>query len=153
MADVEYGYKCLPRRITRFDEVPGCDTCLGRMYLEEHLQAALSELNSMRLAVKLLYSDSNTAYPASEVGPPFMHSHDEVSASNVGQNVKPSHYKMRKGAGEMEVSHTTKPILTSNRYDVLSNLSEYEHSVQLQSINGTTDLVISSATKLWTKSL
>jgi hypothetical protein len=91
MADVEYGYKCWPRRIARFDEVPGCNTCLGCMYLEEQLQAVLSELNSMRLAVKLLYSDSNMAYPASEVALPIMLSHDEVSASNVGQTVKSSH--------------------------------------------------------------
>jgi hypothetical protein len=36
---------------------------------------------------------------------------------------------------------------------VLSNLPEYEHNVQSPVINGTTDLVISSATKLRTKSL
>jgi hypothetical protein len=48
MADVEYGYKCRSRRITCFDEVPGCNTSLGCMYLEEQLQVALSELNSMR---------------------------------------------------------------------------------------------------------
>jgi hypothetical protein len=58
---------------------------------------------------------------------------------------------MRNGVGEIEVSQTTEPILTTNKYDVLSNLSEYEHSVQSPGINGTTDLIISSATKLRTK--
>jgi hypothetical protein len=63
----------------------------------------------MRLAVKLLHSDSNTAYPASEVGPPIMPSQDEVSASNVGQTVRPKYDKMLKMVGRAEMLHL--PIL------------------------------------------
>lgn len=70
MADLDYRYMCRAGRITRFEEVPGCNTCLGCMYLEEQLLAALSELNSMRTAMKLLYTDSSMAYPESEVRPP-----------------------------------------------------------------------------------
>jgi hypothetical protein len=136
-----------------FNEESSNFTCSKCTYLEEYLQVVLYELNSMKLAVQLLYDDSNMVSSVSEVRPHQLPSYDEVISSAVWQTVKPSHYKMRNGVGEIEVSQTTEPILTTNRYDVLSKLSEYKHSVQSPGINGTTDLVILSATKLRTKSL
>jgi hypothetical protein len=50
------------------------------------------------------------------------------------------------------VLQITEPVLTSNRYDVLSNLPEHVPSVSLPCNNTRMDLFIPSATKLRTKS-
>jgi hypothetical protein len=49
------------------------------------LRATLSELNSMKLAVKLLYADSNMVGPVSEVRPHLLSDHGEVSSPPCGK--------------------------------------------------------------------
>jgi hypothetical protein len=142
MAGVNAVYVDRSKKTMHFNEESSNFTCSKCTYLEKNLQVVLSELNSMKMAVKLLYDDSNMVVSLSEVRPRQLPSYDEVISSAVWQSIKPSHYKMRNGVGEIEVSQTNEPMLNTNRYDVLSDLSEYEHSVQSPGINGTTDLVI-----------
>jgi hypothetical protein len=63
MADVDNLYVDRSEKTAYFNEEPGTNTCLKCIYLEEYLQVVLSELNSIKLAVKLAYADSNTVGP------------------------------------------------------------------------------------------
>jgi hypothetical protein len=54
------------------------------------LREALSELNSMKMAAKHLYADSDIAGPVSEVRPHLLSDHGEVSSPTMWQTVKPN---------------------------------------------------------------
>jgi hypothetical protein len=94
------------------------------MYLEEQLQAALAELNSMRLAAKLLLLDSNTDCPASEVRPPVVPLHGEVSTSNLGQITDPERTERTKNKDEVSSAFDI-PVLVNgcvyhNRHSIVA---------------------------------
>jgi hypothetical protein len=62
------------KKTMHFNEESSTFTCSKCTYLEEYLEAVLSELNSM----KLLYNDSNMVGSVSEVRPHQLPSYDEV---------------------------------------------------------------------------
>jgi hypothetical protein len=106
----------------------------------------------MKLAVKLLYADSNTIGTVSEFRPHLLLVHGEVSSSTVWETAKPKCCNMSNRVGETEVQQITEPVLTSNRYDVLSNLPEHVPSVSSACNSRRMDLLMPSAIKLGTKS-
>jgi hypothetical protein len=100
MADVEGGCECRSNRITRFDDMPGLESCLGCRYLEEQLQAALAELSSMRLAAKLLLLDSKMDCPASEVP-----AYGDVELNNHVKSKKLSDLELHSNGEQTKASH------------------------------------------------
>jgi hypothetical protein len=132
MAGVDTLYVDRSEKTTYFNEEPGINTCLKCIYLEEYLQVVLFELSSMKLAVKFLYANSNTVGPVSEVRPHLLPPvHGEVSSPTMWQTAKPKYYNMSNRVGGTEVLQFTEPVLTSNRYDVLSNCGNIPHTITL----------------------
>jgi hypothetical protein len=131
-----------------------CITCaeleLERTRIE--LRETLSELNSMKLAATLLYADSDIAGPVSEVRPHLQTDRGEVSSPTTWQTVKPKYYNMCNRERGTKVLQHTEPVLTSNRYEVLSNLPEQVPRVSPSCNNRRKDLSVTSATKLRTMS-
>jgi hypothetical protein len=72
----------------------------------------LSELNSMKLAAKRLYADSDIAGPVSEVRPHLLTECGEVSTPTTGQTVKPKYYTSNREGGT-KVLQQTEPVLNS----------------------------------------
>jgi hypothetical protein len=123
MAEVDCSYVGRYDKITHANEETGFNVCFKCRYLEEHLQAALSELNSLKLAIKLLYADSNMDQRGSEVRPHPTPTRDEVLLSTAWHVVQSEYNKTNNKVGRTEILQYMEPVPTSNRYDVLSNLS------------------------------
>lgn len=104
------------------------------------------------MAVKLLYADSNTVGPVSEVRPHTLPVYEEELPPTIWQTVKPKYRNVSNRVGETEVQQITESVLTQNRYEVLSNLPEHVPSVSSPCHNRRMDLFVPSATKLRTKS-
>jgi hypothetical protein len=69
MADAVFSNLYRSGKDSHINEEFCANTCFKCIYLEERLQATLSELSSLQLAIKLLYTESNTIHTESEVRP------------------------------------------------------------------------------------
>jgi hypothetical protein len=100
------------------------DTCLKCIYLEERLQV-MSELSSLQLAIKLLYTESNVFHAESEVRSHSVSAHDVTLLPSTWCTIQPKYIKMGDKAGRADIPQSTEPVKISNRFAALSNVSEY----------------------------
>jgi hypothetical protein len=97
--------------------------CLKCNYLEERIQEALWELNSLQSAIKLLYTELNTVHIQNEVNSHSVEAHCE-SLSPAWRSVKSNFTKTNNQARRPETVRYGEPVKTANRFAPLSNYSD-----------------------------
>ncbi|XP_033607577.1 uncharacterized protein LOC117282363 [Cryptotermes secundus] len=97
--------------------------CLKCIYLEEQFQETLSELNSLKLAIKLFYSEINMTHTGNEVRFNPGITSDETS-SPTWCNVNTKHTKSDNKPRRFESLQSIEPVATVNRFAPLSNLPD-----------------------------
>jgi hypothetical protein len=75
----------------------------------------LSELSSLQLAIKLLYTESNMTHTENEVRSHSVVTHNETSLSPTWCNTKSKLIKMDNQAGRPEILLSAEPVTTVNR--------------------------------------
>lgn len=98
--------------------------CFKHIYLEDHLQATLSELCSLQLAINLLYSES-TIYSKGEVRLHPVLASSKGSLPSTLCTVQPKCIRMGSIAGRTEILKSTEREMALYRFAVFSNLFDY----------------------------
>jgi hypothetical protein len=85
-----------------------------------HLQAVLSELSSLQLAIKLLYSELISFHVQNEVRSHPVEIHCETSLSPIWCSVEPEFIKMNNQAGRPEIVQSAELVKIVNIFAPLS---------------------------------